>query len=279
MTEPETVTPAPVQADISTSKDVTTSKVVAARGLSKSFGQAEVVKTLDFDLGSRERVALIGPSGCGKTTVLRMVMGLERPTSGTVRIDGVHLWHRQVGDKLLPAREKDLRKVRSQVGMVFQQFNLFPHMTALQNVLEGPLHVRKLPKPEAVELARHMLDLVGLAQHMDKRPGQMSGGQQQRVGIARALAMQPKVMLFDEVTSSLDPERVGEVLRVIREIADSTEIAMIIVTHEMRFAERMADRVLMFDGGQVVEEGPASQIFHNPREERTRKFLNALHQE
>jgi polar amino acid transport system ATP-binding protein len=273
MTEPETVASVPVQADVSTSK------VVLTRGLSKSYGDTEVVKSLDFDLGARERVALIGPSGCGKTTVLRMVMGLERPTSGTVQIDGAHLWHRDTGGKLAPAREKDLRKVRSQVGMVFQQFNLFPHLTALQNVLEGPLHVRKLPRPEAVELARHMLDLVGLGQHVDKRPGQLSGGQQQRVGIARALAMQPKVMLFDEVTSSLDPERVGEVLRVIREIADSTEIAMIIVTHEMRFAERMADRVLMFDGGQVVEQGPASQIFHNPREERTRKFLNALHQE
>jgi polar amino acid transport system ATP-binding protein len=277
MTEPEIAAPAP--APVAPAHEVTSSKVVQTRGLSKSYGQAEVVKSLDFDLGARERVALIGPSGCGKTTVLRMVMGLERPTGGTVQIDGAQLWHRQVGEKLVPAREKDLRRVRSQVGMVFQQFNLFPHMTALQNVLEGPLHVRKLPKPEAVELARHMLELVGLAQHMDKRPGQMSGGQQQRVGIARALAMQPKVMLFDEVTSSLDPERVGEVLRVIREIADSTEIAMIIVTHEMRFAERMSDRVLMFDGGQVVEEGLADQIFHNPQEERTRKFLNALHQE
>lgn len=240
------------------------------RGVSKSFGDHQVLRELDLDVAAGEKVSIIGPSGSGKTTILRMLMTLEQPDSGVIEVDGETLWG---------ARGSDARKtrlVRRKIGMVFQHFHLFPHMTVLRNVTEAPIHVLGLDRDAAVERARELLGLVGLEKHLDHKPGQLSGGQQQRVAIARAMAMRPKVMLFDEVTSALDPELIGEVLGVIRELAHSTAMTMLLVTHEMRFAEEISDRVFMFDSGAVVETGPPSVIFHSPRNDRTQQFLSAV---
>lgn len=250
-----------------------TEKVVVMKGVSKHYGDKTVLQPLDLEVRNRERLVVIGTSGSGKTTLLRVLIGLERPDAGSVLVCGESLWHRQDGR---PAKEKDVRRVRRNVGIVFQHFNLFPHMTALENVMEGLVHVRRQPPLEARERATRLLERVGLGGKLETRPGKLSGGQQQRVAIARALALEPRVMLFDEVTSALDPELVGEVLAVIRELAVSSDMALIIVTHEMRFAKSIADRLLVFDGGVVVEEGPPEQIFGAPKSERTQKFLRAL---
>jgi len=202
-----------------------------------------------------------------------MLMTLEEPTSGTIEVDGEQLWHREVDGKLVPADEKHLRKVRGKVGMVFQQYNLFPHMTILRNVTEAPVHVLGMPKQEAKEKALAMLEKVGLKDHVHKYPIQLSGGQQQRVAIARALVMEPKVMLFDEVTSALDPELVGEVLGVIKDIARTTNMTMILVTHEMDFAREISDRVVFIDQGKIVEHGPPRQMLEDPQTERLQTFL------
>jgi len=245
----------------------------------KRFGDNVVCRELDFQVAPGERVTLIGPSGSGKTTILRLLMTLERVSSGAIWVDGETLSHMQQGGQLVPASEKHLRKVRKKIGMVFQQFNLFPNMTVLQNVIEAPIRVLGVAQADAEERARKLLDRVGLSAKLDARPTQLSGGQQQRVAIARALAMEPKVLLLDEVTSALDPELVAGVLNVLRELAETTDITMLIVTHEMHFARDVSHRVMMFDKGQVIEQGPPSQIFGAPHHQRTRAFLHAVVEE
>ncbi|WP_248492061.1 ectoine/hydroxyectoine ABC transporter ATP-binding protein EhuA [Tsukamurella sp. PLM1] len=245
-------------------------------GVVKRFGDHTVLDRLDFTVGRGEKVTLIGPSGSGKTTILRLLMTLETVTEGVIEVDGRPLTHEMRGGRLVPAREKHLREIRKQIGMVFQQFNLFPNMRVLGNIIEAPVHVLNQDKEKAVARARELLEVVGLADKEDAHPSQLSGGQQQRVAIARCLAMNPKVMLLDEVTSALDPELVDDVLVVLRDIATGTDITMVIVTHEMRFAREVSDRVLMFDSGRVIEEAPPEKLFGSPTHERTREFLRAV---
>ena len=242
----------------------------------KTYGELVVLDDLDFEVAENEKVAIIGPSGSGKTTILRVLMTLVKPTGGKIYVDGEPLWHKEVGGKILPADERHLRQVRSKIGMVFQHFNLFPNMSVLRNVTEAPIHVKGVKRAEAEKRGKELLDMVGLGDKFDSFPVQLSGGQKQRVAIARALAMEPKVMLFDEVTSALDPELVGEVLGILRRLATETQMTMLIVTHEMGFARDVSDRVVFFDSGQVAEEGPPSQIFSEPREKRTQEFLKAV---
>jgi polar amino acid transport system ATP-binding protein len=242
----------------------------------KRFGDNVVLRELDFEVAPGERVTLIGPSGSGKTTILRLLMTLERPDGGQIWVDGEPLWNMPKGDRLVPADEKHLRRVRTKIGMVFQQFNLFPNMTVLQNVIEAPIRVLGKPREQAVQEARDLLERVGLEAKADAHPSQLSGGQQQRVAIARALAMGPKILLLDEITSALDPELVAGVLNVLREIAETTDITMLIVTHEMHFARDVSHRVMMFDSGQIVEQGPPEQIFGECEHDRTRRFLRAV---
>jgi polar amino acid transport system ATP-binding protein len=221
-------------------------------------------------------VVIIGPSGSGKTTILRVVMTLERLDDGHIKIGDRQLYHEEKGGELVRASEKHIRSVRSDISMVFQHFNLFPHMSARENVMLAPIKVKGLSEDEAAEKAKLLLDRVGLGDKLDHRPSELSGGQKQRVAIARSLAMEPRVMLFDEVTSALDPELVGEVLNVLRELAASGDMTMMMVTHEMGFASEMADRVLMFDKGHILEQGPPDKIFQNPDHERTKSFLRAV---
>ncbi|KUJ69165.1 ectoine/hydroxyectoine ABC transporter ATP-binding protein EhuA [Streptomyces albus subsp. albus] len=242
----------------------------------KRFGGCTVLDELCFSVAPGRNVTLIGPSGSGKTTILRLLMTLVRPDQGTITVDGELLTHERRGDKLVPAGEKHVREVRKKIGMVFQQFNLFPNMRVLRNVTEAPVHVLGLSPEEAEERARELLDLVGLGQKCDAYPSQLSGGQQQRVAIARALAMRPRVLLLDEVTSALDPELVAGVLDLLRDIARGTDITMLCVTHEMSFARDISDEVLMFDSGRVIESGSPEKIFTDPDHERTREFLSAV---
>jgi polar amino acid transport system ATP-binding protein len=241
-----------------------------------AFGDRTVVDSLSLEVKSAEKVAIIGPSGSGKTTILRLAIGLEKPRAGTIQIDGKYLWHVERGGRLVQAGERQARRARRPVGMVFQQFNLFPHMTALQNVTEPLVHVLRLRKDEAHHRATDLLSRVGLSTHLGHRPAQMSGGQQQRVAIARSLALRPKLMLFDEVTSALDPELVGEVLQVIRDLAHTTSMAMMLVTHEISFASDIADRIIVVDHGRIVEEGPPAVVLREPRSPRTQQFLRAI---
>jgi polar amino acid transport system ATP-binding protein len=255
---------------------VDTAAVVILRGVTKAFGGRTVLNAIDLTVRAGEKVALIGPSGSGKTTILRLIMGLDRPDAGTIEIDGQYLWHEKRGERRFPSGERTARRVRRSVGMVFQQFNLFPHMTALQNVREPLEQVLKLRRDKAQKLATDLLSRVGLEAHLHLKPDQLSGGQQQRVAIARSLALSPKVMLFDEITSALDPELVGEVLRVVRELSSASNMSMLIVTHEINFAGDIADRVLMFDAGRIIEEGPPQQVLKAPQNPRTRQFLRAI---
>jgi len=250
--------------------------IVRFENVTKAFGELVVLRELDFEVAPAEKVTIIGPSGSGKTTILRVLMTLEKPNAGVIYVDGEPLWHMRKNGDLVEADEKHLRKVRGNIGMVFQHFNLFPHMTAMRNVYEAPVHVLGMQKEEAMARAETLLEQVGLGDKKDHFPSQLSGGQKQRVAIARALAMRPKVMLFDEVTSALDPELVGEVLGVIRELAMEGDMAMLLVTHEMGFAREVSDRVVFFDKGQVVEEGPPEQIFGSPQNTRTKSFLGAM---
>jgi polar amino acid transport system ATP-binding protein len=246
--------------------------VVSAQRVCKSFGKLEVLKGIDLEVHEREVLCLIGPSGSGKSTLLRCINHLEKIDAGRLYVDGVLVGYRQRGDKLHELRENEVAEQRKDIGMVFQRFNLFPHMTALENIMEAPTQVRKEPKAKARERALELLDRVGLADKAKNYPAQLSGGQQQRVAIARALAMQPKLMLFDEPTSALDPELVGDVLGVMRELAKEG-MTMVVVTHEMQFAREVADTVLFMDGGVIVESGPPAQVIGDPREERTKEFL------
>jgi polar amino acid transport system ATP-binding protein len=242
----------------------------------KAFGENVVLNRLDLDVDPGEVVVIIGPSGSGKTTILRVIMTLERIDSGTIQIAGRHLYHEESGDDLVEASEKHIREVRADISMVFQHFNLFPHMSARENVMLAPMKVKGVDEDEADANAQRLLNQVGLGDKLDHRPSELSGGQKQRVAIARSLAMEPRVMLFDEVTSALDPELVGDVLEVLRTLAASGEMTMMMVTHEMGFAREMADRVLMFDRGQILEQGPPAKIFEDPDHERTKTFLRAV---
>jgi polar amino acid transport system ATP-binding protein len=247
--------------------------------ISKRFGRNLVLDGLSFAVGSGERVTLIGPSGSGKTTILRMLMTLTRPDSGTIRVGDDYLFHEQRGGQLVPAGDAHLRRVRGRITMVFQQFNLFPNMRVLRNVTEAPIHVLGLTKDEAEQRGKELLDLVGLADKIDSYPSELSGGQQQRVAIARALAMNPDVLLLDEITSALDPELAAEVLDVLRDIARTSDITMLCVTHAMKFAKDVSNRVLMFDGGKIIEEKPPAELFESPEHERTQAFLRSVLEE
>ncbi len=243
----------------------TGSPLISIRGLTKAYGTFTVLHGIDLDVAEGEVVCVIGPSGSGKSTLIRCINHLEAfSPDSTITVDGIRV-----------APGPALAKVRAEVGMVFQSFNLFPHMTVLRNVMIAPMRVRKTPEAEANRKARELLARVGISEQAEKFPGQLSGGQQQRVAIARALAMEPRVLLFDEPTSALDPEMVGEALDVMRKLA-GTGVTMVIVTHEMGFARQVADRVIFMDGGKVVESGTPSEIFDNPKEERTRGFLRAV---
>jgi polar amino acid transport system ATP-binding protein len=242
----------------------------------KSFGTNKVLNDLSFSVANGERVTLIGPSGSGKTTILRMLMTLLRPDTGTVAVGDDLLFHEKQNGDLVPASDAHIRQVRSRITMVFQQFNLFPNMKVLRNITEAPMLVHGKSKDEAVARARELLDLVGLSGKEDAYPSQLSGGQQQRVAIARALAVNPDVLLLDEVTSALDPEIAAEVLDLLRDLAKSSDVTMLIVTHAMKFAKDVSHRVLMFCEGQILEDGTPDQIFGDPRQDRTKAFLRSV---
>ncbi len=238
--------------------------MIDIENLHKSFGDVHVLKGIDLNIKEKEVVAIIGPSGSGKSTLLRCMNYLEEPTQGMVSVDGILL-----------DGEANINKVREEVGMVFQRFNLFPHMTVLQNIMLAPMKVRKASAADAEQTAKKLLERVGLGDKADSYPSQLSGGQQQRVAIARALAMKPKVMLFDEPTSALDPEMVGEVLDVMRSLAGEG-MTMVIVTHEMGFAREVGDRVLFVDDGRILEQGTPEAVLEHPQQERTRAFLSKV---
>jgi polar amino acid transport system ATP-binding protein len=251
-------------------------RVIQIRGLHKWFGPLHVLRGVDMDVSLGERVCIIGPSGSGKSTLLRCINFLEEPEAGTVLLDGEPMgFIEEPGGRRRRDSEASINRRRAKIGMVFQSFNLWAHMTVLQNLVEAPIHVKGLGRAPAVQRADALLARVGLSDKRDAYPARLSGGQQQRVAIARALAMEPEIMLFDEPTSSLDPELVGEVLAVMETLAREG-MTMVIVTHEMGFAEEVADRVLFMDGGVVVEEGPARDLFRSPKSERTAQFLSKV---
>jgi polar amino acid transport system ATP-binding protein len=250
--------------------------MVRFAGVTKRYGDLTVLDALDLDVEEGEIVSIIGPSGSGKTTVLRMLMTLEEIDDGVIYVDGEPLTHMPRNGTLVRANNKHLRRMRSNIGMVFQHFNLFPHMTALQNCMEAPVQVLGLSEAEARSRSVELLEMVGLADKMEQHPSRLSGGQQQRVAIARALAMRPKIMLFDEVTSALDPEVIGEVLNVIRTLAKEHSLTMLMVTHQMGFAREISDRVCFFYAGKIAEQGPPDQLFGKPKNERTKQFLSAV---
>ena len=247
--------------------------MIQYENITKCYGDLKVLKDINFEINRGEKVALIGPSGSGKTTLARLLMTLETPTSGFIYINGEPLWHEEINGTLQPAGQKHLQKMRSNIGMVFQHFNLFPHMTVLQNIMEAQVSVLGSSKEEAKENAEKMLDRVGLIDKVDFYPSMLSGGQKQRVAIARALVMNPDIMIFDEPTSALDPELVGEVLEVIKSIAEDGDMTMLLITHEMGFAMEIADTVAFFEEGYIIEQGSPSKIFYNPEADRLKEFL------
>ncbi len=248
--------------------------IIQFNNIHKSFDGVDVLNGINLHIRPSEKIALIGPSGSGKTTLIRLLMTLEEPTSGTIIVNGENLWHMEKNNKYVLANEKHLQNIRGQIGMVFQHFNLFPHLTALENCMVALMQVQKKSEEKAKLLAAKMLERVGLKNHLTSYPNQLSGGQQQRVAIARALVMKPKVMLFDEVTSALDPELVDEVLQVIRGIAKTGEMAMILVTHEMDFALDIADRVVFLDGGVIAEQGTPKEVIEQSNNTRLQTFLH-----
>jgi polar amino acid transport system ATP-binding protein len=263
-------------ADEAAARSDTGEPIIRFEKVVKKFGDVTVLDELDFEVRKGEKVTIIGPSGSGKSTVLRILMTLENINDGVIYVTGRPLWHEEKNGELVPAGQEHLREMRKEMGMVFQQFNLFPHMTVRRNVTEAPVQVLKLSKDEANERADKYLELVGLSDQSDKFPSQLSGGQQQRVAIARALAMRPNIMLFDEPTSSLDPELVGEVLNVIQRLAEEHDLTMLLVTHEMQFAKQISDRVCFFDKGKIVEQGTPDEVLVNPQEPRTQEFLKSF---
>ena len=254
---------------------MTGTAMVKAEAVHKSFGRLEVLRGIDLEVWPKEVMCMIGPSGSGKSTFLRCINHLEKIDAGKLYVDGELVGYRQRGDKLYELPDREVCRKRSEIGMVFQRFNLFPHMTALENVVEAPIKVKGESRATAVERARKLLERVGLADKIDAYPNQLSGGQQQRVAIARALAMQPKLMLFDEPTSALDPELVGEVLDVMRGLAEDG-MTMIVVTHEMGFAREVGDTLVFMDGGVIVEAGKPKDVLANPKHDRTKLFLSKV---
>lgn len=251
------------------------SVIVEACAVHKRFGRVEVLRGIDLTVRQGETVVLIGPSGSGKTTFLRCINHLEKIDGGSISVGGQLIGYRKQGERMVEDSERNVAAQRARIGMVFQRFNLFAHMTALENIIEAPVHVKKMPKAQAVVKATELLAKVGLSEKGDSYPSQLSGGQQQRVAIARALAMDPMLMLFDEPTSALDPELVGEVLIVMEQLAREG-MSMVVVTHEMSFARDVADRVIFMDEGRMVEQGSPSDIFDNPGHERTQAFLRRI---
>ena len=249
--------------------------IVEAADVHKYFGRLHVLRGVNLTVSRREVLVLIGPSGSGKTTFLRCINHLERIQQGRIRVNGHLIGYREEGGKLVEDRERNIAAQRSQIGFVFQRFNLFPHLTALENIMEAPIRVRDMDEEEARDMGMKLLDRVGLAAKVDTYPQQLSGGQQQRVAIARALAMRPALILFDEPTSALDPEMIGEVLDVMKELAREG-MTMIVVSHEMGFAREVGDRVVMMDEGVIIEEGTPEGLFNSPREERTQAFLSKI---
>lgn len=249
--------------------------MVEVRGVHKSFGPLEVLRGVDLQVGTGEVTVVLGPSGSGKSTLLRTINHLEKVNRGWISIDGELIGYRRSGNRLYELKERDVLRQRTHIGFVFQDFNLFPHLTVEENLIEAPIAALRLPRKEAVAGAARLLERVGLADKAGAYPRQLSGGQQQRVAIARALALEPKVLLFDEPTSALDPELVGEVLDVIKDLA-RTGTTMIVVTHEIGFAREVADTVVFMDGGVVVEQGPPAAVLDAPRHERTRAFLSKV---
>ena len=249
--------------------------VMSAHEVRKRFGRLEVLKGVSLDVKRGEVVCVIGPSGSGKTTFIRCIHHLEKIDGGRIEVNGHLIGYREQNGKLIEDSERSIARQRAEIGMVFQRFNLFPHKTALENVIEAPVQVRGVPKRQAIQQAEELLRRVGLADKRDVYPGKLSGGQQQRVAIARALAMRPALMLFDEPTSALDPEVIGEVLDVMKELA-LEGMTMMVVTHEMGFAREAADRVVMMDDGRIIEEGTPEHFFREPREERTKQFLSKI---
>jgi polar amino acid transport system ATP-binding protein len=250
--------------------------MVLAEEVHKRFGRLEVLKGISLEVQPGEVMCLLGPSGSGKSTFLRCINHLEKINSGRLYVDGELVGYRQHGDKLHELRDSEVARKRAEIGMVFQRFNLFPHMTAVENVMEAPVLLKRKSKLQARQVAQQLLELVGLTDRADAYPAQLSGGQQQRVAIARALAMEPKLMLFDEPTSALDPELVGEVLDVMRRLATEVGMTMIVVTHEIGFAREVGDTVVFMDDGVVVETGQPREVFANPRHDRTKAFLSKV---
>src|SRR4051812_33968944 len=249
--------------------------MVKAESVCKSFGALHVLKGITLEVGRGEVLCMVGPSGSGKSTFLRCINHLEQVNAGRLYVDGDLIGYRERGDKLLEMAPRDAAKQRRNIGMVFQHFNLFPHRTALDNIIEAPMHVKGVKKADAIARGKDLLEQVGLAEKATAYPAQLSGGQQQRVAIARALAMDPKLMLFDEPTSALDPELVGEVLAVMKKLA-SEGMTMVVVTHEMGFAREVADQLVFMDGGVIVESGPPREVLANPKHERTKEFLSKV---
>ena len=254
---------------------MTGTPMVKAEAVHKSFGRLEVLRGIDLEVFPKEVMCVIGPSGSGKSTFLRCINHLEKIDAGRLSVDGELVGYRQRGDRIYELGDGEVCRKRSEIGMVFQRFNLFPHMTALENVVEAPIRVKKMYRSVAVEMARRLLERVGLGEKVHVYPNQLSGGQQQRVAIARALAMEPKLMLFDEPTSALDPELVGEVLDVMRALAQEG-MTMIVVTHEMGFAREVGDSLVFMDAGVIVETGKPRDVLANPQQERTRAFLSKV---
>ena len=252
-----------------------TTPMVLAENVHTSFGTVVVLAGVDVRVEPGEVMVIIGPSGSGKTTVLRCVNHLEKINSGRLSVDGELVGYRERGDKLYELRDAEVCRKRAEIGMVFQHFNLFPHMTTLQNIIEAPVRVKKMSKADATAIAQDLLSKVGLAGMAERYPSQLSGGQKQRVAIARALAMQPKLMLFDEPTSALDPELVGEVLDVMKQLAREG-MTMVVVTHEIGFAREVGDKLVFMDGGVIVESGAPRDVLGNPQQERTKAFLSKV---
>lgn len=249
--------------------------MVKAEAVCKNFGALQVLKGVTLEIGHGEVLCMVGPSGSGKSTFLRCINHLEQVNAGRLYVDGELIGYRQRGNKIHEMPPREAARQRRDIGMVFQHFNLFPHRTVLENIIEAPIHVKRVKKNEAVARARDLLDQVGLTAKADAYPAQLSGGQQQRVAIARALAMSPKLMLFDEPTSALDPELVGEVLEVMKKLA-AEGMTMVVVTHEMGFAREVANHLVFMDGGVVVESGPPRDVLSNPKHERTKAFLSKV---
>jgi len=251
-------------------------KKIIFENVKKTYGDLIVLNDFNFSVNPNEAVAIIGPSGSGKTTILRLLMTLEKMQEGLVYVDNEPINMMKVNDKLVPISNTYIRRIRSKIGMVFQNFNLFPHMSAIENCIESPIHTQGLPKKQAIEESKEILNMVGLSDKIDNYPSQLSGGQQQRVAIARALAMRPEILLFDEPTSSLDPEMIGEVLNVIRDLIQSKKYTVLLATHQMGFAKEVSDRVCFFNDGKIIEEGSPNEIFNNPKNERLKKFLSKI---